>query len=395
MPQQRLMQPKHVMPQRPLMPMVFTLVIAVLLVGCSGKVRQQNSQDAPLSHLVLTHATGFSIDYFEGYKRVTVHSPWTPGAELARYYLTTNPEQSLPDDGLHILTPIQRMVTASCTHYAFLDMLGELDKVVGLCEAQRTYNPTLRQAFQAGHIVDLGNPFSINVERCLMLKPDLVMVSGFNQFDERINRLLDAGTSVVYNNEWMEADLLARAEWIKYIACFFNKEALADSLYNEVSIRYQTLADQVINTPGEKPLVLSGDNFRGTWYQPGGRNFIATLFKDAGGRYLYAADTTSGSIPLSFEQVYKDLGEADVWVGATSGHSLAELKAHDHRYSLFKPFRNGQVYAYTNRVTEAEGNDYWERAVARPDELLADFIHLFHPACLPDHTFMYLKKLPQ
>jgi iron complex transport system substrate-binding protein len=372
------------------------IALTLLLVSCAGKAHQPvDAPDEPVSSMSLSYATGFSVDYYDGYKRLTVHSPWTPGAVLARYYLTTNPKQVLPSDGLHIITPIKRLVTASCTHYAFLEMLGELDKVVGLCEPKRIYNPTLRQAYQEGRIEDLGDPFRLNVERCFMLKPDLVMVSGFNQYDERINRLLDAGTSVAYNNEWMEPGLLARAEWLKYIACFFNKEALADSLFNEVSNRYLALIKLGEQAVGTKPLILSGDNFRGTWYQPGGQSFTAKLFKDAGGRYLYEADTTRGSLPLSFEQVYKDLGEADVWVGATSGNSLTELKAQDQRYTLFKPFREGRVYAYTNRITEAGGNDFWEGAVAKPDELLADFIHLLHPACLHDHTFTYLKQLPR
>lgn len=371
-------------------------VLLLLLSGCTWRSNVQAGQDqVPLSSLQVAYATGFSIDYFTGYKRLIVHSPWTPGAELARYYLTNDPDQSTPGDGLRIITPVQRLVTASCTHYHFLEMLGELDKVVGVCEAKRMYNPTLRKAFQAGRIQDLGDPFRLNVERCLMLKPDAVMVSGFNQYDERINRLMEAGIAVVYNNEWMEAGLLARAEWIRYIACFFDKEALADSLFGRVSTRYEALMAQGRSAPGPRPLILSGDNFRGTWYQPGGRSFTASLFKDAGGRYLYEADTTSGSLPLSFEQVYKDLGESDVWVGATSGQTLTELKAQDQRYTLFKPFQEGKVFAYTNRVTEAGGNDFWERAVARPDELLADFLHLLHPECLPDHTFTYLKQLPQ
>lgn len=374
----------------------FCVLTLSLLVGCTGKgPAKAPSTQEPVGRMVLSHATGFSVDYFEGYKRVTVYSPWTPGAVLARYYLSASPDTAVPSDGLRILTPVRRLVPASCTHYSFLDMLGELDKVVGLCEPKRVYNPTLRRAYRAGRVEDLGDPFRINVERCLLLKPDLVMVSGFNQYDERVNRLLDAGTAVVYNNEWMESDLLARAEWIKFIACFFNKEALADSLFDAVARRYEALVERVAHETVDRPLLLSGDNFRGTWYLPGGRSFSARLFQDAGGRYLYQNDTTKGSLPLSFEQVYKKLGEADVWVGATGGNSLRELRAQDARYALFKPFREAQVYAFTNRVTEEGGNDYWERAVARPDELLADFIRALHPDILPEHRFIYLKQLPR
>lgn len=370
------------------------ILSTVCFSACNkGKPTDAGIQEEPLYSLIPHFATGFHIDYFQGYKRIIVYNPWVEGETLARYYLTTDSTLATPSDGLRILTPVESLVPASSTHYGFLEELAELDKVVGVCEAKRVYNPTLRAGCASGRIVDLGDPFRMNVERCLLLKPALVMVSGFNQYDENVNRLMAANVPVVFNNEWMEPDVLGRAEWIRFIACFFEKDALADSLFTLTVQRYQQLVALGASHTGEKPLILSGDNFRGTWYQPGGRNFTARLFVDAGGRYLYTKDTTRGSMPLSFEQVYKDLGEADIWVGATGGASLRELKASDKRYALFKAFRNKKVYSYTNRVTPQGGNDFWEGAVAHPDSLLADFLHVFHPERLPDHALIYLKQL--
>jgi len=363
------------------------------LLSCTNGKPASGRDDKPLYSQQLTYAKGFSIDYFKDYKRLIVYNPWQSGQELERYYLTSDSNCQTPLDGRRILTPVRSIVSGSCTHYAFLDMLGVTRQVTGICEARRVYNPSIRQGCLEKRIADLGDPFRMNVERCLMLKPELVMISGFNQYDENAGRLSDAGIPVVFNNEWMEQDLLARAEWIRYIACFFEKEALADSLFRLTEQRYRQLVALTGKAQGKKPLILSGDNFRGTWYQPGGRSFTAQLFRDAGGRYIYHADTTRGSIPLSFEQVYKDLAEADVWVGATNGASLKELQALDQRYTLFRPFREGNVYAYTNRITPEGGNDFWEGAVARPDLLLADFICLFHPELLPGHEWTYLKKL--
>jgi iron complex transport system substrate-binding protein len=186
---------------------------------------------------------------------------------------------------------------------------------------------------------------------------------------------------------------LGRAEWIKFIAAFYNKEALADSLFAVTVKSYLNLKALVKTVRSKRPLVLSGDNFRGTWYQPGGKSYTARLFTDAGGNYLYKKDSSRGSIPMSFEQVFKDLKDADVWVGATNGNTLHELVAQDPRYRLFSAFKNGQVYAYTNRSTVEGGNDFWESAVARPDSLLADFMYLFHPELLPGHQWVYLEKL--
>jgi len=341
----------------------------------------------------LKYATGFSVDYFRDYTLVTLSDPWKPNSILANYYLVKSVKIRIPKDGIRIQIPIQSLATSSCTHYTFLQMLGSLSAVKGICNVKLVYNDYLRAASKKGSVVDLGDPFQINVEKCLMLKPQVMMVTGYNQHDENISRLSEAGVNVVYNNEWMEANLLARAEWIRYMAVFFDKEALAESLFNQVETNYMRLKNLASKAKTPKPIVLSGDNFRGTWYLPGGRSFTAQLFADAGADYIYKKDTTTGSIPYSFEQVLRDLNGADVWVGATNASSLSELLKVDERYKLFKPFRTGAVYAYSNRITSDGGNDFWESAVAKPDILLADFIKLFHPELLPEHNWFYLNKM--
>jgi len=367
----------------------------IFLAACNGHGNRPEKRmtAAPDSSMQIKYAKGFSVDYFKDYTRVTLADPWRKGKQFARYYLVRDSMIKTPDDGVRIQLPIQTLVTTSCTHYTFLDMLGVIPTLKGVCNANSAFNPSIRKAVQAGTIQDLGDPFKLEVERCLLLKPQVVMVTGYNQHDENITRISEAGIRVVYNNEWMEPNLLARAEWIRFVACFFDKENLADSLFNKVESNYNQLKKLALTSRSTKPKVLSGDNFRGTWYMPGGRSFTAQLFADAGADYMYQKDTTTGSIPYSFEQVLRDLNDADIWVGATNGSTMAELQKIDERYKLFKPFRNAQVYAYSNRVTPQGGNDYWESAVAYPDRLLADFIKLFHPELLPDHSWFYLKKI--
>jgi len=374
---------------------LFYLIAVLCLVACNGKKSGPEifSGGKPESSMILKYAKGFSVDYFKDYRRVIIYNPWQKGEILDRYYLTNDAEVKTPDDGVRILTPVKSMVSTSCTHYTFLDMLGVTGTLKGICDPKRAYNENIRAAYAEGNLADLGDPFRMNVERCLMLKPEMVMISGYNQYDENVARLSSAGVPVIYNNEWMEESLLARAEWIRFVACFFDKDVLADSLFSLVEENYIQLEKLSKSAKSKNPVILSGDNFRGTWYQPGGRNFTVQLFADAGGDYIYRNDTTTGSIPFSFEQVFHDMKDADVWVGATNGSSLKELLACDERYSLFRPFQIGNVWSYSNRTTSTGGNDYWESAVARPDGLLEDFIKLFHPELLPEHKMIYLKKL--
>jgi iron complex transport system substrate-binding protein len=341
----------------------------------------------------LSYATGFQVDYFKTYKRVILSDPWRKGEELTRYYLVENDTDSVPADGIRIRIPLRSLVSGSCTQYAFLEMLGVLSSVTGICDVRTIYDESLRSAVRKGTVVDLGDPFHLDVERCLVLKPDALLMNSFNQKDEHLSRIHDNGIPVLYDNEWMESGLLARAEWIRFVACFFDKESEAERLFAEVSANYQRLRALASTAKTRKPKVLSGDDFRGTWYLPGGQSYTARLFADASGDYRYASDTTTGSRPFTFEQVLQDFHQADIWVGVTNGRSLDELKRLDDRYTLFRSFRSGNVYAYTNRVTTEGGNDFWERAVARPDELLSDFIKAFHPDLLQEEPWHYLKKL--
>lgn len=375
-----------------LLPAFFLILLTACT--CRDKVKGTTSAEIePDSSMQVLHATGFKVDYFATYKRIILADPWKKGSELVRYYLVENDTDSVPSDGIKVKIPLRSMVSGSCTQYAFLESLGVLSAVTGICDAKTIYNASLRKAVKMGAVVDLGDPFQLNVERCLVLKPEVLLMNSFNQQDEHLARIRESGIPVLYDNEWMEPDVLGRAEWIRFIACFFNKEDLAERQFRAVSTRYLQLKKLAGQAKTAKPEVLSGDDFRGTWYLPGGRSYTAQLFADAFGNYKYAADTASGSNPFTFEQVLKDFNSADVWVGVTNGKTLAELQKLDERYTLFKAYRLGKVYAYTNRVTPDGGNDFWESAVARPDELLSDFIKVFHPSLLPDASWHYLKKL--
>ncbi len=375
-----------------ILPILFLLLLTACTSPNKGK-REASAELLPDSSMCLDYATGFKVDYFQHYKRVILADPWKKGTELVRYYLVADDQVEVPTDGIRIRIPLRTLVSGSCTQYAFLEQLGELSAVKGICDVKTIYNATLRQAVQKGEIKDLGDPFQIDVERCMILKPEALLMNSFNQQDEHLARIRESGIPVLYDNEWMESGLLARAEWIRFIACLFNKETLADSIFQVVSSNYEHLKKLASTAKTVKPEVLSGDDFRGTWYLPGGQSFTAQLFADAGARYKYNSDTTSGSRPFTFEQILKDFHQADVWVGVTNGNSLSSLQKLDDRYALFRSFRDGNVYAYTNRTTPEGGNDFWESAVARPELLLSDFIKVFHPELLPEAPWHYLKKL--
>jgi iron complex transport system substrate-binding protein len=280
----------------------------------------------------------------------------------------------------------------SATHFGFLDLLGETDKVTGVCDASYIYNPYILKCVEEGRVKDLGDAFNLDIERLLLLNPQVVMTSAYNAEDENSKRMRQTGLTLLYNIEWQESSLLGRAEWIKFVAAFFDKAALADSIFGQVADRYNDIKNQAAGLMSSAPAMLSGQDFRGTWSMPAGQSFNARLFQDAGVRYYYAGNDASGSISTSIEEALLHFSEAEVWVNVQAS-TLEELEKTDKKYRLFKAYQSGNVYNTLKRSTATGGNDYWESGVARPDLLLSDMIKISHPSLLPDYELTYMKRL--
>jgi iron complex transport system substrate-binding protein len=362
-----------------------------VLVSCGHKNNSIVESDVLLDSLQLQYANGFAVNYYADYKELIVYNPWEQSKIYAKYYLVKNDSIQTPSDGKRILIPLKSLAATSVTQFEFLHLLSELETVTGVCSPKFIYNSEIRKRVADGEIADLGDAFNINVEKTLQLEPDAVMMSGYNQNDPYAQRVNQSGIPVIFNNEWMENSLLARAEWLKFVAVLYNKEHLADSIFNDVSNRYNEIKLKAQGVTF-KPKVMAGSNFRGTWYVPSGQNFMGKLFADAGADYFYSKDTTVGSLPLNVETVLKNFSKADIWLNCNF-NSLDELLKSDSKHALFNPVKTHKVYNFNKRYLKSSANDFWESAVAHPDLLLSDLISVLHPDLLPNYELVYTEKL--
>lgn len=369
---------------------ILPFLFLFLFTSCIQKSEKKNNIPSGKA-VILNHAEGFSITQKPDYTQVTVFNPWREGEIYDRYYLVKDECTEVPADGKKVLIPLRSIVANSATHLEFLQMLGLINSVAGICNAQYIYNPEVLQGVKDGKIKDLGDAFNLDIESLLLLHPQAVMASAYNAKDENSKKMEQTGLTILYNIEWQEKSLLGRAEWIKFIGAFFDKQELADSLFREVEEKYNAVKREA-NACSDTPSILSGQDFRGTWSMPGGKSFTAQLFRDAGIRYFYASDKAAGSISSNIENALINFGEADIWIG-TQANTLEELGKTETKYKLFKAYRNGKVYNYNNRTNASGGNDYWESAVARPDLLLMDMIKVAHPELLPGYELTYMQKL--
>lgn len=371
---------------------LFYFLIIVLFCACGAKTPKGEVLVREGEKLDVRYAKGFDVFYGDNYKIVVVYNPWKEGEMQQIYYLVGNKEVETPNDGLKVVVPVENIAISSCTHVEFLNLLGEINSVVGVCTPHLIYNDDIRKRYADGKIQSLGDAHNVNLEQLVHLRPDIYIAASYNQQDEQAKRLQQSGVKLVFNNEWTEQSLLARAEWIKFVAAFYNKEQLADSIFSGIEKDYIE-ASRIAQAVENKPTVMAGGNFKGTWYMPSGASYMGRLFADAGADYFYKNDSsTNASLALNFETVLGNFHDVDVWLNAPTT-SMSALMQMDERHGLFRAAREGRVFGFYARTLPDGANDFWESAVARPDLVLKDLIWALHPYLLPNYEPIYIIKL--
>ena len=371
---------------------LFYFLIIVLFCACGAKTPKGEVLVREGEKLDVRYAKGFDVFYGDNYKIVVVYNPWKEGEMQQIYYLVGNKEVETPNDGLKVVVPVENIAISSCTHVEFLNLLGEINSVAGVCTPHLIYNDDIRKRYADGKIQSLGDAHNVNLEQLVHLRPDIYIAASYNQQDAQAKRLQQSGVKLVFNNEWTEQSLLARAEWIKFVAAFYNKEQLADSIFSGIEKDYIE-ASRIAQAVENKPTVMAGGNFKGTWYMPNGASYMGRLFADAGADYFYKNDSsTNASLALNFETVLGNFHDVDVWLNAPTT-SMSALMQMDERHGLFRTAREGRVFGFYARTLPDGANDFWESAVARPDLVLKDLIWALHPYLLPNYEPIYIIKL--
>ena len=379
--------------------LAFLALVIFTLSACeSAENKSGRIEDSPAaqSELQLDYARNFKVEYFEDYKKVTVLEAFRGASKPEEYYLVDK-EIELPNlatDAKIIRTPVSETVVFSTSHLPMLELIGEAESLVGFPSLDLISSRVFRARIDAGAIRDVGHEAGLNKESLIDLQPELVVgyTLGTNMdayFD--INRV---GIPVVFNAEYLEETPLGRAEWIKFMATFYNKEKQADSVFTEIKNRYNELLEMTQSVEN-KPTVLSGVMYGDTWFAPGGGSWASKFFADAGVDYLWQNTETTGSLELSFESVLDKAENAQFWVGVANFSTLSLLKNSNARYGLFASFQQGKVFTYNKRMGEKGGNDYLEMGYARPDLILADLVKIFHPQYLPDYETYFFQQLSE
>lgn len=370
------------------------LLLSIFLFSCSQEKESAEIDTPDSSSVKLKYAEGFTITRIGSATKVTIHYPYQ-GATSGQTYLLVAEGDDIPAGvpGATVITvPLKSIVCTSTTHIPMLDYLGESDKLTGFPTLDYVSSPVMRKRIDNGEVRELGVDKSMNIELLAALKPDAVMGYSLTGDYGQFKKIEELGIPVVLNAEYLEKHPLGRAEWIKFVALFFNKQQRADSVFNKIEQAYVETRALAASFP-QRPTVVSGIVYGDAWFLPGGRNYAAQLLKDAGCHYLWEDDTSNGFLQLAFESVYEKAHAADLWIGVASFASLDEMRRAESRYTGFDAFKRGDVYTYSARTGAKGGNEYLELGYLRADIVLKDLVKIAHPAALPDYTLYFHKKL--
>lgn len=317
-------------------------------------------------------------------------------------------------------TPLQRVVALSSAQIGYMLRLGVEDRIVAVGEgkyiadsalyyrvagASSAVNPSASSAVIQSEaknpgtnvIAEVGNGNSLDLEKLMALKPDLVMTFATGGSEDDYSRMEKLGIPVMLTSEWQENSLDTKADWIKLFSSLLDVEIpvekkVSDSILDPIVYGYPAgNADPCVEqklkwvgrngkhgftTVARGPRVLAGMSYGGVWYAPGGRSYTADLIRKAGGCYLWASDTTR-ELRLTIEEVIALADSTDIWINPGMFGTPEEILAAEPRAAHIKAFKEKHVFQNDGRKGPGGGNDFYEGAVARPRELELNLRYLF------------------
>ncbi len=351
-------------------------ILLILLVTISACDSLRKEQTVKFEYL-MDYASTFHFESINSIEYLVVDEPWPKSVVTKKYSLEK---------------PLEKVVCTSTSHLPYFKMLGIEDAVIGFPNIRYISSELFNERANQGLLVDIGTDGNLNIEILIGLQPDAVIAFDTGGEFSSLDKIEALGIPVIYNSDFLEQSPLGRAEWIKAFGALFNKKEKADSIFSSIENEYnrvKSLADNV----EERPTVLSGVVYGDTWFLPGGRNWSATFFENAGGKYLWQNDTSSGWLELSFEAVYETAHDADFWIGTSTFESLSEMVGQEDRYNSFKAVKSENVYNFNKKKGPNGGVDFFESGYARPDLVLSDLIKVIHPELLPNYETIYFHQL--
>ena len=346
-----------------------TALLAALLLlaftGCAANPAQPESTSSPAqtdetqadfqveSAYPLEYAKEFTVDECTGgTKLITIQN--------ARYLIV--PENSTVPNGLSeditvLQKPLENVYLVSTSAMDPILKLGALSAVtLSGTSAENWYLPEAKEAMENGEISYAGKYSAPDYEFIVSANCGLAIENTMIYHTPEVKEQLEKfGIPVLVERSSYESDPLARMEWVKLYGILFDKEAEAETFFNEQVQRIQPLLEQ--DATGKTAAFFSVTSNNLVTVRKS-NDYVAKMMGMAGGEYIFSDLSDNGNnlatINLSLEEFYAGAKDADVLIYNSTIEGKIEtteqLLSKCPMLADFKAVQNGNVWCTTQSL---------------------------------------------
>ena len=352
---------------------------ALTLTGCSAaSTAPANTASLVFSHTYpLDYAQQFTADCYEdGSVLLTVTDS---GAQFLVIPEDAAEVDDLPEGVAVLRQPIENIYLVSTSVMDLFLHLDALDSIrLSGTRAEGWYLDEAKAAMEAGRIAYAGKYSAPDYEQILSagcsLAIENTMIYHTPEVKEQLERF---GIPVLVERSSYEGDPLARMEWIKFYGILLGKQDLAEQVFAEQLARIQPLLDQPSTGKTCAFFSITANDLANV--RKGG-DYVAQMIEMAGGDYVFADLTDSGSnlstMNLPLEDFYAGARNADylIYNSTIEGvlSTTEELTAKCPLLADFRAVQNGNVWCTTQ--------SFFQQSME-----LADFILDLHTIFTEEH----------
>lgn len=383
------------------------VIVLVSMISCNPRDTTPSPSEVLLSRLPKKHteevsidyAQNFSVSYHDHYKVVDLHfESEGRGMNFRQKLVLVQRGSEAPaktgelKDAWFIDIPVATIAANHDGEVIRVKSLGLIDHIVGMGGGD-IYDPELRARWEQKKITSIGYSFHS------VPSPELLMSAGaellaLHTYDNKgltgMKKLRELGINAIPHFAWAEQSFLGKSEWVKFSALFFNKEAEANELFDNIRERCETLIDRVAKLPEKKStFLLYFPSDEADWKAH--RNDFYASYLQAVSNNVLKDNGPTHSVGMTNEQLLALAGKADYWM--VNSRSDEDWPPANYLKS-FKAYREGHVYHYQKRTNyEHNAYDWYETPEVRPDLVLEDLVSIFYPELLPDHEPIFFEKV--
>ena len=328
---------------------------ALLLAGCAAASQAPAQTDALTieNRYPLEYAKQFTVDVCAGgYDLITIDG--------SRYLVV--PEgaaapANLDADITVLQQPIQNIYLVSSSAMDPIISIGGLGAVaLSGTQAENWYLDAARTAMEQGEIAYAGKYSAPDYETILSADCGLAIENTMIYHTPEVKEQLEKfGIPVLVERSSYESDPLARMEWVKLYGILFDKEAEAETFFNEQVQRIRPLLGQ--DTTGKTAAFFSVTSNNLVTVRKS-NDYVAKMIGMAGGEYVFSDLSDNGNnlatMNLSLEEFYAGAKDADVLIYNSTIEGKIEtteqLLSKCPMLADFKAVQNGNVWCTTQSL---------------------------------------------